>query len=366
MVHHSVITTVKVPASSALMLYAHWAEKNLTITFDANGGLVDTESITVPYGGVYGELPIPTLEYWTFNGWYTDPEEGIQIFETDTVTQENSFIVYAHWILKGEVTETFEELLAEYYDEYLEDRILPELLNLGWDIDGIEDISIEDDYDNDGLSLDQEYRNDTDPFIEDTDMDQLSDYLEVMEYGTDPLMNDTDGDGINDQSELTLGSDPLSMDSDGNGINDSSETITQRVDLEISETFDISKTLVIPIVEITGEGDYLYRIYAESITDNLIIDELGCVIGTAFEFLHDDSLSFEKSTLSFGIGNEAIKKTPIEDLAIAYYDFDNKILEVLETTYKESDGEFSYIISTEVDNYSTFMVVDKKRVKQRN
>ena len=398
-------------------LYAHWADKNLTVTFDANGGVVNPGSKTVAYGDVYGELPIPTLEYWTFNGWYTDPEEGIQVIETDTVEIGDSSTLYAHWILKGEVTETEEELLSEYYDEYLEERILSELLNQGREIDGIEKISLEEDYDGDGLTLDQEYRNNTDPFVADTDSDRLNDYLEIMVYGTDPLMNDTDGDGMSDQSEISLGFNPLIMDTNEDGILDSAEIITQTVDLEVTETIDINQTLVKPSVEITGSGDYYYRIYAEEIRDNLIIDELGCVVGSAFDFLHDDNLTFQKSTLSFTISDAITQEIPIEDLAIAYYDFDNQVLEVLDTTYTASSqtvsggaidarvshevvnsaesvsgsaitegaipfeessivavsgsainasavtgGAISYTISADVDHYSTYMVVNKQLI----
>ncbi len=324
---------------------------------------MNPQSITVPYGDVYGELPIPTLEYWTFDGWYTAPEGGIQVIDIDTVDEGAPSILYAHWILRGEATETEEELLAEYYDEYLEKRILPELLNQGWQIDSIEDISLEGDYDGDGLTLDQEYRNNTDPFNDDTDGDGMNDYQEVMVYDTDPFNYDTDGDGMNDRAEIFLGYNPLAMDTYGDGILDSDRIITQTVDLEVTETFDISQTLVKPSVEITGAGDYNYRIYAEEITENLIIAELGCVVGSAFEFLHEDNLFFEKSTLSFGISDAVIKKISVQDLAIAYYDFDSQVLEIYDTTYQVADGEFRYIISAEVDHYSTFMVVNKKLVK---
>lgn len=353
-----------VPADSALIFYAQWIEKKLTITFDANGGVVNPQSITVPYGDVYGELPIPTLEYWTFDGWYTAPEGGIQVIDIDTVDEGAPSILYAHWILRGEATETEEELLAEYYDEYLEKRILPELLNQGWQIDSIEDISLEGDYDGDGLTLDQEYRNNTDPFNDDTDGDGVNDYQEVMVYDTDPFNYDTDGDGMNDRAEIFLGYNPLAMDTYGDGILDSDRIITQTVDLEVTETFDINQTLVKPGVEITGAGDYNYRIYAEEITENLIIAELGCVVGSAFEFLHEDNLFFEKSTLSFGISDAVIKKISVQDLAIANYDFDSQVLEIYDTTYQVADGEFRYIISAEVDHYSTFMVVNKKLVKK--
>jgi uncharacterized repeat protein (TIGR02543 family) len=376
--------------SGSLTLYAHWTIKNITITFDANGGVVDTTSKSIPYGGVYGELPTPTLEYLTFDGWYTDPQDGIQVYETDTVDADSPFTLYAHWISIGEVTESLEELLAEYLNEYLTDRILPELIDRGWGIDSIDDISLMDDYDNDGLTLDQEYRNNTDPFNIDTDMDGLNDNEEVMVYGTNPLMYDTDGEGIRDKSEMSLGLSPLLSDTDEDGIIDSLETITQSVDLEIVEPIDINNTLVKPSVEITGTGDYYGKIYAQAITDYPIIDELGCVVGNAFEFIHDDNLVFEKSTLTFTISDTILQNTPLEDLAIAYYDYDNQALELLDTTYAVSgsaitakavsgsaisintvsgsaisvgavSGSAIYnTISAEVDHYSTYMVVNKQ------
>ncbi len=40
-----------------------------TVTFDANGGEVDTESKEVVTGNKYGDLPTPTRAGYTFNGW---------------------------------------------------------------------------------------------------------------------------------------------------------------------------------------------------------------------------------------------------------------------------------------------------------
>ncbi len=48
--------------------------KELTVTFDPNGGTVDKETKEVIYGSTYGELPIPTREGYTFDGWYTESE----------------------------------------------------------------------------------------------------------------------------------------------------------------------------------------------------------------------------------------------------------------------------------------------------
>ncbi len=55
----------------------------------------------------------------------------------------------------------------------------------------------------------------------DSDLDGLSDALEVKTYGTDPLSVDTDGDSLGDGEELTIfGTDPLNTDSDTNGVPD--------------------------------------------------------------------------------------------------------------------------------------------------
>ena len=42
---------------------------NHRITFDTDGGEMDTFSKTVTFGNNYGELPIPTKEGYTFKGW---------------------------------------------------------------------------------------------------------------------------------------------------------------------------------------------------------------------------------------------------------------------------------------------------------
>ena len=52
-----------------ITLYAGWKGVNLTVTFDANGGVVDTPSKTVEYNKTYLELPTPTREDYNFIGW---------------------------------------------------------------------------------------------------------------------------------------------------------------------------------------------------------------------------------------------------------------------------------------------------------
>ena len=66
-----------------------------TITFNANGGLADYESIEVYQGNTYGDFPEADRYGYAFAGWYTDPEAGERVMPYDTCTQDLD--LYAHW-----------------------------------------------------------------------------------------------------------------------------------------------------------------------------------------------------------------------------------------------------------------------------
>ena len=62
-------------------------------------------------------------------------------------------------------------------------------------------------------------------WCEDSDQDGLWDADELF-FGTDPLVQDTDGDGLTDGAEMDLfNTDPLSDDSDGDGVSDALELL---------------------------------------------------------------------------------------------------------------------------------------------
>lgn len=70
-----------------------------TITFDTNGGTVDKTEMTVYYGQLYPDFPVPQKDYYTFDGWYTSPEDGTEI-AVDTICElEEDTTLYAHWML---------------------------------------------------------------------------------------------------------------------------------------------------------------------------------------------------------------------------------------------------------------------------
>ncbi len=81
-----------------------------------------------------------------------------------------------------------------------------------------------EDTDSDGLSVAEEFLNQTNPRLADSDGDRLLDGDEVNLRGTDPLVADTDGDGLDDGREaLDLGTDPLLTDTDGDTLSDFEE-----------------------------------------------------------------------------------------------------------------------------------------------
>ncbi len=48
----------------------------IAVYFDANGGSVDKTEQTVYYDQPYGTLPVPTLQYYKFVGWFTEASFG--------------------------------------------------------------------------------------------------------------------------------------------------------------------------------------------------------------------------------------------------------------------------------------------------
>ncbi|MBP5494206.1 MAG: leucine-rich repeat protein [Lachnospiraceae bacterium] len=71
-----------------------------TITFEANGGIVDIEVNGTNEEYKLDSLPTPTYEGYDFKGWYTNAIGGTEI-TTDTVFGAN-MTIYAHWEKKEE------------------------------------------------------------------------------------------------------------------------------------------------------------------------------------------------------------------------------------------------------------------------
>ena len=66
-----------------------------TVTFDANGGSVSPETMETDENGKLSELPTPTRDGCTFDGWY-DAKDGGSKVPADKIYTESTTI-YAHW-----------------------------------------------------------------------------------------------------------------------------------------------------------------------------------------------------------------------------------------------------------------------------
>ena len=90
----------KIPTSATGIknVAAQWTANEYTVTFNANEGTVTPETMTVTHGDVYGELPTPTRDGYTFAGWFTDPNGGAKVEQGDVVTASHT--LYAHWTAK--------------------------------------------------------------------------------------------------------------------------------------------------------------------------------------------------------------------------------------------------------------------------
>lgn len=78
-------------------LYAHWSPRLFVVTFDANGGYVSTNSMSLTFGEAYGSLPNPTREHYIFNGWYTAPTGGTKVTSSSTHQTNKDITLYAQW-----------------------------------------------------------------------------------------------------------------------------------------------------------------------------------------------------------------------------------------------------------------------------
>lgn len=65
------------------------------VTFDAGEGTVEEISRKMFYGDEIGELPIPTRDYYRFDGWYT--ESGEKITKTTTFSTVDDVTLVARW-----------------------------------------------------------------------------------------------------------------------------------------------------------------------------------------------------------------------------------------------------------------------------
>ena len=102
-------------------LYAHWERSGYVVTFDAAGGIAESDSKQVVNGKEYGVLPSATKSGYEFAGWYT--EDGVKITSSTIVNLESNITLYERWEssgligdinLDGQVSVTYAVFLSRY------------------------------------------------------------------------------------------------------------------------------------------------------------------------------------------------------------------------------------------------------------
>ena len=81
-----------------LTLTARWTANTYTVTFNANGGTVATESKDVTFDAAYGELPTPTRTGYDFAGW--QDKSGNKVTASTVFSTADDVTLTAQWTAK--------------------------------------------------------------------------------------------------------------------------------------------------------------------------------------------------------------------------------------------------------------------------
>jgi uncharacterized repeat protein (TIGR02543 family) len=90
--------TTRVNETREITFYAHWkgSPVPVTVRFNANGGTVVPDEGSYQATMPYGELPVPTREYYRFTGWWTKAVGGNKIVASSRVPGADQEL-FAHW-----------------------------------------------------------------------------------------------------------------------------------------------------------------------------------------------------------------------------------------------------------------------------
>jgi large repetitive protein len=161
-------------------------------------------------------------------GWVDDVDALVQV-TVDNKIYTADVNADGTWVLAAKTLDKLSEGTWDVKAEATDD-----LGNAGTD-DSVDELVVDFDADDDGLTDAEEASNGTDPLLADTDGDCIDDGDEV-DLGTDPTRADTDGDGLDDLVELGLGTDATDSDTDSDGLDDGEELLTHHTDPLVADT----------------------------------------------------------------------------------------------------------------------------------
>lgn len=86
-----------VTTASDHKLYAQWSNNIYEVTLDANGGECAVGKVSIVYGKKYSGLASAVREGYTFLGWFTKQDGGLEITSKTTMDRAENHTLYAHW-----------------------------------------------------------------------------------------------------------------------------------------------------------------------------------------------------------------------------------------------------------------------------
>lgn len=108
------------------------------VTFDANGGLLSPNTKTLTKGSKIGEMPVPALKGYRFDGWYTAKDGGVEI-TSETLVAKN-MTLYAKWTAKPYIVRYHKnDSQGTTFDQTFTTGVAGDLRgisNFGWTVNG--------------------------------------------------------------------------------------------------------------------------------------------------------------------------------------------------------------------------------------
>lgn len=235
--------------------------------------------------------------------------------------------------------DTDDDGLSDYY-ELIELGTSP--LNKDTDGDGIDDNS--DDMDGDGISNQDEFAFNTNPFSSDSDDDKLSDWDEIYTYHTNPRLNDTDSDGADDKYEIDNGYDPLVP---------NASFVVEKSYGEVSEANPVSASVRVELSN--GPIDSLTIEKVNPHDNPFITPSVAGIMGTGYSFEVD--ADFQTAELIFEYNTEIYGELSDEfQPRIYYFNEDTKMFEELENQIVENGT-----VRATTTHFSIYSLINKPK-----
>lgn len=223
------------------------------------------------------------------------------------------------------------------------------------------------DTDGDGLSNRKELELETNPLIEDSDKDDLTDGEEINTYGTEPLKDDTDGDGIKDGDEIALGLDPLNPETFGVPDSEYVFEVELGTDSENLAKINTEENPFEVSLNIKAAGNVFSNLEArESVYSKVMTND--ATLGICPEFIYDEGCKIDEVVIQFKIDDEyAAEADTQKDETSEFYGINKyNIFKFFEDTgtllpvKTEVDVENS-TLSTKVDSLGSYCVIDMEK-----